>query len=74
VEIAGVEVGSVDRITFDSKTDQARIAMRIRKEVKLTDDVIASVRTEGIIGDKFIALAPGGSDRFLANNGQIIDT
>jgi phospholipid/cholesterol/gamma-HCH transport system substrate-binding protein len=74
VEIAGVEVGRVARITFDSKTDQARIAMRIRKGVKLTDDVIASVRIQGIIGDKFITLTPGGSDRLLGNNGQIIDT
>ena len=74
VDIAGVEVGMVDRITLDPKTDQARVAMRIRQDVRLTDDVIASVRTRGIIGDKFISLSPGGSDRFLANNGRIIDT
>ncbi len=74
VEIAGVDVGRVDRITFDRKTEQAKVFMRIRQGIKLTDDVIASVRTQGIIGDKFIALTPGGSDHVLGNNGQIIDT
>ena len=38
------------------------------------DDVIASVRTSGIIGDKFIKLKPGGSDHFLKNNDTIRET
>jgi phospholipid/cholesterol/gamma-HCH transport system substrate-binding protein len=74
VEIAGVEVGRVDRISLDPKRDRAVVTMRIGQEVRLTDDVIASVRTRGIIGDKFIAIAPGGSDRILPDNGLIRDT
>jgi phospholipid/cholesterol/gamma-HCH transport system substrate-binding protein len=74
VEIAGVVLGKVDRITLNPQTDQAVVAMKIRQGVKVTDDAIASVRTEGIIGDRFIALTPGGSDRILADNGRIIDT
>jgi phospholipid/cholesterol/gamma-HCH transport system substrate-binding protein len=52
----------------------ARVYLRIRSGVTLTDDVIASVRTRGIIGDKFIKLAPGGSDRSLAPGGRIRNT
>jgi phospholipid/cholesterol/gamma-HCH transport system substrate-binding protein len=74
VEIAGVEVGRVDRIALDPKSERAVVFMRINEGLKLTEDVIASVRTRGIIGDKYITLAPGGSDKFLANNGRIRET
>ncbi|MDA8428062.1 MAG: outer membrane lipid asymmetry maintenance protein MlaD [Geobacteraceae bacterium] len=75
IEIAGVEVGKVDRITLDAKSDdQALVYMKIKTGVKITDDVIASVRTSGIIGDKFITLKQGGSDTFLKNNSKITET
>jgi len=75
VEVAGVEVGKVDRIQLDSKTyDKAVTYLKIKSGVKVTDDVIASVRTSGIIGDKFIKLSQGGSDRYLKNNDTIHET
>jgi len=75
VEIAGVEVGRVDRIALDPKAGySARVILRINTGIELQDDVIASVRTRGIIGDKFVQLKPGGSDRLLRNGGRIRDT
>lgn len=75
VEVAGVEVGKVDKITLDSKSgDRALAFLKIKSGVKITDDVIASVRTSGIIGDKFIKLRPGGSDKMLKNNDIIHET
>jgi phospholipid/cholesterol/gamma-HCH transport system substrate-binding protein len=75
VEVAGVEVGKVDRISLDPKSgDRAVALLKIKTGVNITDDVIASVRTSGIIGDKFIKLKPGGSDKFLTNNGKIRET
>lgn len=75
VEVAGVEVGKVDRIALDAKSgDQALAYLKIKSGVKITDDVIASVRTSGIIGDKFIKLRPGGSDKMLKNNDMIRET
>src|SRR5512137_325304 len=65
VEIAGVEVGRVGRILFEPKSDMAKVIMQIRPGIKLSEDVIASVRTRGIIGDKFVKLSPGGSDKFI---------
>ncbi len=75
VEVAGVEVGKVDRIALDAKSgDRALAYLKINAGVKITDDVIASVRTSGIIGDKFIKLRPGGSDKMLKNNDKIRET
>lgn len=75
VEVAGVEVGKVDRIALDEKSgDRALAYLKIKSGVKITDDVIASVRTSGIIGDKFIKLRPGGSDKMLKNNDKIRET
>jgi phospholipid/cholesterol/gamma-HCH transport system substrate-binding protein len=75
VEMAGVEIGRVDGISLDPKdTAVARVELGIRPDIKLRDDVIASVRTRGIIGDKFIKLNPGGSDRFIVPGGRIRDT
>jgi phospholipid/cholesterol/gamma-HCH transport system substrate-binding protein len=75
VEVAGVEVGKVDRIVLDAKSvDRALTYLKIKNGVNITDDVIASVRTSGIIGDKFIKLRPGGSDKMLKNNDKIRET
>jgi phospholipid/cholesterol/gamma-HCH transport system substrate-binding protein len=75
VELAGVEVGKVERIMLDPKFhDQARVFLKINRDVPITDDVIASVRTKGIIGDKFIKLKPGGSKILLGDNGKIRET
>jgi len=72
VEIAGVEVGRVDRMELDPKAGYtAKVTLRINSGIELQDDVIASIRTSGIIGDKFIQLKPGGSDRLLKDGGRI---
>lgn len=75
VEVAGVEVGAVERILLSKASgDRADVTLKIRDGVKLTDDVIASVRTSGIIGDKFIKLKPGGSDIIIKDGGKIRET
>jgi len=75
VEIAGVEVGRVERIALDPKAGYtAKVTLRINSGIELQDDVIASIRTRGIIGDKFIQLKPGGSDRLLKDGGRIRET
>ncbi len=72
VEIAGVPVGMVETITLNDY--QAHVVMRIRPEVKIQEDAIVSVVTQGIIGDKYLQITPGGSDRLLADGGKIRDT
>jgi phospholipid/cholesterol/gamma-HCH transport system substrate-binding protein len=74
IEIAGVPVGQVGSIQLDQKHDMALIWLKIKKGVVLTDDVIASVKTSGLIGDRYIKLTPGGSDKVLKPGDQITDT
>jgi phospholipid/cholesterol/gamma-HCH transport system substrate-binding protein len=74
VEIAGVEVGRVDGISLDPKSSRARVTLKMRPGVPVQEDVIASVRTRGIIGDKFILFKPGGSDKILREGGVIRET
>jgi phospholipid/cholesterol/gamma-HCH transport system substrate-binding protein len=72
VEIAGVEVGKVDSI--DIRDYKAVVRMRVRRGVRLQEDTIASVRTRGLIGDKYINLSPGASDRLIPPGGKIRET
>ena len=73
VEIAGVLVGKVDKILLN-QDDMATVELLIFPEVKLQTDVIASVKTQGIIGDKFIKISPGGDDNYLGDGDQITET
>jgi phospholipid/cholesterol/gamma-HCH transport system substrate-binding protein len=69
VEIAGVEIGRVESIgLFDY---QARVTLRINGTVKLQDDSIASIKTKGLIGEKYLRISPGGSERIIPPNGRI---
>ncbi len=72
IEIAGVQVGKVKNISLED--DMAFVELSIYKEIKITDDTIASIRTNGVIGEKFIKLTPGGSEDYIENGGTIIDT
>ena len=74
VEIAGVQVGQVDAIRFDPNRQMAMVRLKIQKNIVLTDDVIASVKTSGLIGDRYIKLTPGGSDLVLKPGDQITET
>jgi phospholipid/cholesterol/gamma-HCH transport system substrate-binding protein len=72
VTMAGVEIGHVERIEL--KGGGALVTLRINKDVKLEQDVIASIKTSGIIGDKYIAISPGASEAHIQAGGKIIDT
>ena len=73
VELAGVNVGKVSNITLD-KNDRALVQFQINNGVKITDDAVASVKTQGIIGDKYIKITEGGAETLLANGGMISET
>ena len=74
IELAGVVVGKVSRIELDTGDYEAVVHMNIDRQVELQDDTIASIRTSGIIGDKYIKLSPGGSDIILAAGDAIEET
>jgi len=72
VEIAGVQVGRVERIALGG--DEAVITIRLENAVKLTQDAIASIRTKGILGDKYISVTQGGSEQTIPAGGRIRET
>jgi phospholipid/cholesterol/gamma-HCH transport system substrate-binding protein len=72
VEVAGVTVGKVAKI--DLNNYEAMVEMLINPGVRLQEDSIASIRTEGIIGDKYVKIKTGGSDEYIKRNGEILET
>jgi phospholipid/cholesterol/gamma-HCH transport system substrate-binding protein len=74
IELAGVVVGKVSQIELDAGDYEAVVHLNIDKTIELTDDSIASIRTSGIIGDKYIKLTPGGSDIILEAGDEIDET
>jgi len=74
IEIAGVSVGKVSSIKLDSEDFEAVVELTINKNIKLQEDSIASIRTAGIIGDRYINISPGGLDEFIEPGGEIEDT
>ncbi len=74
VEAAGVRVGHVADISFDSETYEALITLSIAESVQVQEDSTASIRTSGIIGDKFVKLTPGGAEELLSAGMEITET
>ncbi|MDI6889431.1 MAG: outer membrane lipid asymmetry maintenance protein MlaD [Thermodesulfovibrionales bacterium] len=73
IEIAGVEVGKVKRVMLD-KDYQASISLLIEKDVEIQEDAIASIKTKGLIGEKYILITPGGSDKTIPDGGVLRET
>ena len=71
VRISGVKVGTVLADDLDPKTFLARIRMSIDPAIQLPEDTVAQVTSSGLLGDKYLSLVPGGSDKVIAPGGKI---
>ncbi len=74
VMLAGVNIGRVEEIELDPADYSAIVGMKIRAGVPLPADTMASIKTSGLIGDKFIALAPGADEELLEPSARITMT
>jgi phospholipid/cholesterol/gamma-HCH transport system substrate-binding protein len=72
VEIAGVKIGEVKKTRLDGTS--AVVTLQIYNGVKLREDDIASIRTKGIIGDRYVKISPGSSEQTIPAGGKISDT
>ncbi|MGQ9509417.1 MAG: outer membrane lipid asymmetry maintenance protein MlaD [Thermodesulfobacteriota bacterium] len=72
VVLAGVEVGRVKSISLENY--QAKIVLTLQPEVKIQEDAIASIKTKGLVGEKYIEIIPGGSEQFIPPGGRIRET
>jgi phospholipid/cholesterol/gamma-HCH transport system substrate-binding protein len=74
VEMLGIEVGRIEQLTVDQDKQMALAELRIKKGIKVFDDANASIKTSGLIGDKFIRIEPGGSGDIIKPGGMITET
>lgn len=74
VYISGIKVGRVEKLTMDQKNQKALVEIRMRNDIKIYDDAIASIKTEGLIGDMHISIDPGGAGTPLMPGGTITET
>jgi len=74
VEVFGIHVGTVKKLEIDSEKQMALVELGLRKGVNVYEDASASVKTAGLIGDKFIKVDPGGSGDLLKPGGTITET
>ncbi len=72
IVIAGVEVGRVKSIVLENY--QARVVLSLPLDVKIQEDAIASVKTKGLVGEKYIEITPGGSEKIIPPGGKIRET
>ncbi|MBN1905611.1 MAG: outer membrane lipid asymmetry maintenance protein MlaD [Deltaproteobacteria bacterium] len=74
VEMAGVQIGNIAAISLDHEKKLANVILNIKNDVQLDEDTIASIKTAGLIGDKYIMISPGGSDAILKPGDMILET
>ncbi|MDY0191325.1 MAG: outer membrane lipid asymmetry maintenance protein MlaD [Desulfuromonas sp.] len=74
VNIAGVEVGKVTKIGLDPVSYDALVSLEIDPQVELQDDSIASIRTAGMIGDRYVSISPGGAPSIIPPGGELVET
>lgn len=74
IEIYGIGVGSITSLTIDHDRQMAIVGMAIKKEIKIYDDASATIKSSGLIGDKYVKIDPGGSGELLKPGGMITQT
>lgn len=74
VEMLGIEIGRVNGMTMDQEDQMAIVELKIKRGVKVFSDAIASIKTAGLIGDKYINIDAGGSGDLLIPGGTITET
>jgi phospholipid/cholesterol/gamma-HCH transport system substrate-binding protein len=72
VEIAGVPIGVVSDIVL--KDPVAKVSLKLNRKVQIKDDDIASIRTKGIIGDRYVKISRGASDTYIQEGGTMLET
>ena len=74
VNVLGIQVGRVEQINMDQESQKAIVEIKIKNGIKIYDDAIASVKTEGLIGDSYLSVDPGGAGELLGPRGTITET
>lgn len=71
VRLAGIKIGTVTGQTLNAENYMARLELTLDPKVSLSDDTAAKISSEGLLGGKFVAMEPGGSETKLANGSMM---
>jgi len=74
VRMFGLEVGRIGKLGLDQKDQMALVELRLNKDIKIYGDAVASIKSSGLIGDRFISIDPGGADEILKPGATIVQT
>jgi phospholipid/cholesterol/gamma-HCH transport system substrate-binding protein len=74
VRMSGIKIGTVTAQTLDPKTYLAVLTLNVRNDVKLPRDSSARVASDGLLGDKYLSITPGGEDAMLTAGQEIQHT
>jgi phospholipid/cholesterol/gamma-HCH transport system substrate-binding protein len=74
VRLHGIKIGTVSSLSLDPKSYLAEAHMTIRQDVKVPDDSSIKVTSAGILGNSYLAISPGGSDKMLSDGGALTNT
>ena len=74
VKIAGVKVGEVAGVTLDPQTFDAMVDLRLASGTEIPADTSAAIYTSGLLGERYVGLAPGGDPRALVEGDEILFT
>ena len=74
IEMLGMEIGQVTGFRMDQEDQMAEVALKIKNDIKIYDDAIASIKTAGLIGDKYISIDAGGGGELLKAGDTITET
>ncbi|HVV64102.1 MAG TPA: outer membrane lipid asymmetry maintenance protein MlaD [Rhizomicrobium sp.] len=74
VRLSGIKIGSVSALTLDPRTYQATVHLDIRKDIQLPEDSSIMVTSTGLLGNSYLSISPGGSDKMIPPGGRIVNT
>ena len=74
VEVYGIQVGSVESLSIDHEKQMGIVGIKINKNTVIYDDASATIKTAGLIGDKYVKIDPGGSGEILKPKSYITQT
>ncbi|MDD3847132.1 MAG: outer membrane lipid asymmetry maintenance protein MlaD [Syntrophorhabdaceae bacterium] len=74
VEVYGIQVGTVTSLTIDQDRQMGMVGIKIGKDTVIYDDASATIKSAGLIGDKYVKVDPGGSGQPLKPGGMITQT
>ncbi|MFZ4774676.1 MAG: outer membrane lipid asymmetry maintenance protein MlaD [Terrimicrobiaceae bacterium] len=72
--VAGVTVGRVESVRIDPSDFSAIATIRLQSAIRIPSDSMASIKTSGLIGDKYVSLSPGADETFLEPGTRITMT